>query len=279
VDARGDTRPIAQTILPVVGKMNEPRRTDESSPVLPASVPVSGSAPAVPPLTIVLDPGHGGKDPGAKSARGLLEKDVVLHIARDLAKRLERDGYRVVLTRDGDVFVPLNERTACANKTRAALFVSIHANASRNHKASGIETYYLSNTNDRATIRLARMENHLAYMAGVRPESSDVSYIVSDMIQRYKVGESRHFARLIQRSLVERTRVRHPSVSDLGVKPGPFAVLVGAGMPAVLVEVSFLSNSEEGKRLEDESYREALVEGIWKGITQFGLASRIASTL
>ena len=151
--------------------------------------------------------------------------------------------------------------------------------AVKNRRASGIETYYLSNTNDRATIRLARMENHLAYMTGVRPASADVSYIVSDMIQRYKVGESQRFARLIQRALVEQARVQHSSVRNLGVKPGPFAVLVGAGMPAVLVEISFLSNREEGKRLEDEHYREALAEGIWKGITQFGLARHIASTL
>jgi N-acetylmuramoyl-L-alanine amidase len=287
VDARGKSRPVVAGPAPPTATaapdpataVGDPELRQKEAPVEVAALP---QAPAEPPsaMTIVLDPGHGGKDPGATGVAGLREKDVVLRVALALRDRLVRAGHQVILTRDGDVFVPLDKRTLLANRAGAALFVSIHANASRNRAASGIETYYLSNTNDRATIRLARMENHLGYMAGGRrPSASDVSYIVSDMIQSYKIGESMQLAEEIQSAVVAQAALRHPPARDLGVKPGPFAVLVGSGMPAVLTEISFLTHPEEGRRLADAAYLDAVAEGLLRGIRAFAKSSQIATTL
>jgi N-acetylmuramoyl-L-alanine amidase len=230
-------------------------------------------------LRVVLDPGHGGKDPGAIGLGGVLEKNVVLGVARRLAKRLEAAGHEVILTRDSDVFIPLSERTQRANAAKADLFVSIHANASPNRTASGIETYYLSNTDDRATIRLAHMENQLLHMTGEPPADSDVSWIISDMIQSYKVEESHGLARQIQASLVAEARREQRNVRDLGSKPGPFFVLVGAAMPAVLAEVAFVSHPEEARRLQDGAYQDRLAEGLLLGIGRFVENAAIAATL
>ena len=229
---------------------------------------------------MVLDPGHGGEDPGARGVDGTPEKDVVLDVARRLRPLLEARGYRVVLTRDRDVFVSLEERAVRANALRADLFVSIHANASLDPEAAGIETYYLSNSDNRATIRLAKMENNLTYMTGRAPRRADVSWIVSDMIQSYKIQESLLLARRIQSAVVdEATRQRGGEVRDLGVKPGPFYVLVGAGMPAVLVEVSFLTQARECRALGRPAYRAALAEGLLRGIVEFEDNAAAAATL
>lgn len=237
------------------------------------------SLPAAKRFRVVLDPGHGGKDPGAIGPGGVVEKDVVLSVAKQLAKRLQASGYGVILTRDSDMFKPLSERTRLANAAEADLFVSIHANASHNRSASGIETYYLSNTNDRATMRLAHMENQLLNMTGQPPADSDVSWIVSDMIQSYKVEESHELANQVQAALVREARRARRDVRDLGAKPGPFYVLVGAAMPAVLAEVAFVSHPEEGRRLQDESYQERLVEGLLRGIGSFVENKAVAATL
>lgn len=230
-------------------------------------------------LRVVLDPGHGGKDPGAIGPGGVLEKDVVLGVARRLAAQLTEAGYDVLLTRDSDVFIPLPERTRRANAAKADLFVSIHANASPNRAASGIETYYLSNTHDRATMRLAHMENQLSHMTGEPPADSDVSWIVSDMIQSYKVEESHGLAEQIQAGLVAEARQRRSHVRDLGTKPGPFFVLVGAAMPAVLAEVAFVSHPEESRWLRDDKYQELLARGLLLGIRRFADNGVIAATL
>ena len=230
-------------------------------------------------LTVVLDPGHGGNDPGARGVNGTFEKDIVLHVTRALGERLEAAGYKVIYTRDRDVFLSLQERAARANDAHADLFVSIHANASPNPSASGIETYYLSNTNDRATIRLAQMENHLAHMTGRPAQPPDISWILSDMIQKYKVGDSLTLAERIQQGLVNTVRRRHRDARDLGVKPGPFYVLVGVGMPAVLVELSFLTHGAEAVRLADPDYQAALADGLLSGIRRFVEYEWMASTL
>lgn len=217
---------------------------------------------------VVLDPGHGGEDPGARGPHGLLEKDVTLDIARRSAEVLRREGVRVVLTRTDDRRLSLPARTAAANRLGASLFVSIHANASPRAEASGIETYYLDNTEDRATLRLAGMENNLRLAAG-EDGVRDVAVILSDLIQGYKVKESTALARMVQHELVAAARRRHRGVRDLGVKPGPFYVLVGAGMPCVLAEVSFLTHPREGCRLAEPAYRQALAEGLARGIRRF----------
>ena len=226
---------------------------------------------------IVIDPGHGGKDPGAIGAGGVVEKDVVLQLCLRLKRRLEVAGFEVLMTRDRDVFLSLEERTARANAAHPDLFVSVHANASHDTGASGIETYYLSNSGDRATIRLAQMENQLAHMTGMRPDS-DVSWIVSDMIQSYKVEESSRLANVLQSDLIGAARKGEPGVRDLGAKPGPFYVLVGAGMPAVLVEVGFVTHADEGRRIAADDYQGALTDGLVYGIGRF-VDSEIARTL
>jgi N-acetylmuramoyl-L-alanine amidase len=230
---------------------------------------------------IVLDPGHGGKDPGARGVGGIVEKDVVLDITRLVAERLRNElGASVVLTRNRDVFVPLEDRTALANAEGADLFISIHANASTHPRLAGVETYYLNNTDDRATIRLAAMENGLGPAgATLRTRTPDLSYIVSDLVQQGKLDDSVTLARALQRGVLRRLSEEHPEVPDLGVKQGPFYVLVGAHMPCVLVEVAFLTNPMEGKRLNTPSYRATIAAGLVEGIRHYMDQQRVAHTL
>ncbi len=231
-------------------------------------------------IKVVLDPGHGGKDPGALGAGGVAEKDVVLAIALRLKERLAAlPDTDVVLTRDRDVFLALEERTARANAEQAELFVSIHANASPNPALSGIETYYLNNTNDRATLRLAEMENGLRGMTGHDGHDHDVSLILSDLIQNYKIQESVQLAEALQRGMVSALAAGATPASDLGVKRGPFYVLVGAGMPCVLAEVSFITHPREGERLAQPAYQESIAEGLLRGIERFVENSRAAENL
>jgi N-acetylmuramoyl-L-alanine amidase len=230
----------------------------------------------------MLDPGHGGKDPGALGEGGVSEKDVVLVISKRLGRKLvERLPVDILFTRTEDVFVPLEERIARANAAKADLFVSIHANASINPELQGIETYYLNNTDDRATIRLAALEN------GLRPEQSSrndiegagLSYVLSDLIQTGKEEESIALAHYLQEAVVTRARERYPTVQNLGVKKGPFYVLVGAHMPCVLVETAFISHPVEGKRLMSVEYQEALAEGLFLGIARFLRAEVMTKSL
>jgi N-acetylmuramoyl-L-alanine amidase len=253
----------------------EPPRAEATPREVPAAVPPRQAHAAVP-AKIVLDPGHGGDDPGAQGYA--VEKEVTLAIARRVAALLdERLGAEVVLTRTADTTLPLSARTAQANAADADLFVSIHANASPSRRRRGIETYYLNNTSDRATIRLAAMENGLDL---IRPAGgTDLRYILSDLVQVGKMEESIALARAVQGRLVGRLRRRHADVVDLGVKQGPFYVLVGAYMPCVLVETSFLTHPTEGPRLASAGYREAVAEGIYDGIARFLADSRRARTL
>lgn len=226
---------------------------------------------------IVLDPGHGGRDPGARGFA--VEKDVTLGIARRLAtllrQRLKAD---VILTRTGDATLPLPARTARANVEGADLFVSIHANASRRREASGVETYYLNNTNDHATNRLAAMENGLDLLGPPRGRP-DLRYILSDLVQVGKMEESIALASELQRELVGHLREEYTGVTDLGVKQGPFYVLVGAYMPCVLVEAAFLTHPAEGRRLAGPGYQQAVAEGLYRGVSRFLAGSRRAQTL
>ena len=219
---------------------------------------------------IMLDPGHGGHDPGALGVSGIAEKDAVLAISRRVGRKLAtRLAVDVLFTRTTDIFIPLEERTARANAAKADLFISIHANASTNRDLQGVETYYLNNTNNRATIRLAAMENGL--FKGVRKstDESGLSYILSDLIQAGKEEESISLAHYLQEAIVSRARTHYPAVRNLGVKKGPFYVLVGAHMPCVLVEVAFISHRVEGKHLISPDYQEVLAEGLFLGIVRF----------
>ena len=216
---------------------------------------------------IVLDPGHGGHDPGAQGYG--VEKDVTLAIARKLGRLLrERLAAEVVLTRDDDATLGLGDRTARANAEGADLFVSIHANASSTGRLHGIETYYLDNTQDRATSRLAALENGLDLLHPATGQT-DLRYILSDLVQVGKMDESIALASALQRHLVRHLRAHYPDVTDLGVKRGPFYVLVGAYMPCVLVETSFLTHRVEGRRLAGAAYQTAVAEGLVDGIARF----------
>ncbi len=281
---RADTRaaaapsPHAQLQAPTPAK-KEPDTIVASVAQPPAEHPPQ--PPPAPPahrLKIVVDPGHGGKDPGATGVGDIVEKDVVLAIALQLRDRLRTAGFDVALTRDTDVFIPLEERTARANAEQADLFVSIHGNASPNPHLSGVETYYLNNTNDRATIRLAEMENGLRAMTG-GGRAHDVSLILSDLIQSYKIEESVALAEQLQTAVVGDLGMHGWKVNNLGVKRGPFYVLVGAGMPCVLVEVSFLTHPEEAARLAQPGYQQAIAAGLLRGIQRFVENTRVVENL
>jgi N-acetylmuramoyl-L-alanine amidase len=257
-------------------------RRSEPVPVPAASPKRRGSSDSLPgrpanrPWRIVLDPGHGGADPGAQGVDGVPEKDVVLAIAQRLKRRLEESSNaKVLLTRETDATRTLAERTAFANANSADLFVSIHANADRSGELQGIETYTLNNSNDRATIRLAKMENGPA----VRVGRGDLSFILSDMVQSGKEEESNVLAERLHSRVLARLRSRYSDVHNLGVKKGPFYVLVGAYMPCVLVETSFLSHPVEGKRLGTTAYQHDIAEGLFLGITDFLGDARLAKTL
>lgn len=245
-----------------------------------STAPETSRAPAIPPRStpwrIVLDPGHGGNDPGTLGVDGVLEKNVTLTIAKRLKRRLEEGiGAQVLLTRDRDATRSLAERTAFANASNADVFVSIHANADAAGELHGVETYTLNNTNDRAAIRLAKMENG----PGVRTGRGDLSFILSDMVQSGKEEDSIALANRLQQHLLYRLRSHYPDVRNLGVKKGPFYVLVGAYMPCVLVETSFLSHPVEGRRLASVAYQAEVVEGLYLGMADFLGDARLAKTL
>ena len=227
----------------------------------------------------MIDPGHGGYDPGTQSAGGILEKDVALSISRQVASALNARGVRVQLTRDSDDFISLPERTRRANIANADLFVSIHLNSSPNPETTGIEVYYLNNTTDRATIRLARMEN--AGVTGASaPRDGDLNYILADLRQNYKANEAASLARMIDTETVtDLDSQLGLEVNPLGAKMGPFYVLVGAHMPAVLVECGFLSNPNEAQRLSSAQYQQTLAQGIATAVVRYLSSDAAAGNL
>ena len=224
---------------------------------------------------IVLDPGHGGKDPGALGPGGSAEKDIVLSIAKKLAAKLKNEmGVQVVLTRKDDRFVALENRTAIANAEDADLFISLHMNASVNGEAKGIETYYLDNTSDEAALRLAARENGTS-----RKNVSDLQFILSDMTQNMKLEDSISLAHRLQKSAVSGMAKPLGEVKDLGVKKALLYVLVGARMPSVLVEMFFVTNRNEGRAMSQASTQDAMVEALMRGIQEYAQANLIARTL
>ncbi|MBI3016135.1 MAG: N-acetylmuramoyl-L-alanine amidase [Candidatus Tectomicrobia bacterium] len=216
-------------------------------------------------LKIVIDPGHGGKDPGAIGPGRLEEKEVVLDISLRVKRLLDATGrYETLLTRSGDVFIPLEERTAIANSHKADLFVSIHANANTKKTARGISTYRLGMNPDQDAVELAARENKTS-----RRKLSEVELILKDLVLTSKSNESILLAQTVQSAMVNETRSLNHNGSDLGIREALFYVLVGAEMPAVLTEVSFITNLEEEKLLRKDAYRQALAQGIVQGIEMF----------
>jgi len=214
---------------------------------------------------IVVDAGHGGHDPGAVGRGGTQEKDVVLQLALKLARKLRDDlGLDVVLTRSTDVFLELQERTAIANKVGADLFVSVHVNAAPNKNANGIETYYLNLAKTEKVAQLAAMENGTSL-----EKVSMLQAVLFDLLANYKLNDSAHLADEVQKGLYKRIAARYSPVKNLGVKQGPFYVLVGASMPSILVEAAFLSNANEETRLNDPRYLDDTADGITDGIRSY----------
>ncbi len=214
---------------------------------------------------IVIDPGHGGHDPGAIGLYGLREKDITLKVSKYLAEELRRSlSCEVILTREKDVFVPLIKRSAIANLKKADLFVSIHVNASPNRRARGIETYYLSFTTDPEAMRVAAMENAVSNQS-----LSELQNLLKKILRNTKIEESRRLAARIQHHLVRRLSRKYRGVKNLGVKKAPFVVLVGTRMPAVLVEISFITNPTEARRLRSEKYLREIARGIAEGIRAY----------
>lgn len=216
--------------------------------------------------TIVIDPGHGGKDPGTENQMlHLSEKDITLDIALQLKNLFQKaPELTVILTREQDQTMTLEERTAIANSNKADLFISIHVNSAPRKSAHGIESYYLNMTSDPWAMEVAALENK------VNGKSiGEMSDIVEQIVKHAQVSESKVFTENIQANLVSRLQRKYKSAQDLGVKKAPFFVLAGAGMPASLVEVSFLSNAAEGKCLRLPAYRGAIAEGLYSGILDY----------
>jgi len=214
--------------------------------------------------TIVIDPGHGGKDPGAIGKSGLREKDIVLDVGLRLRKLIkERLGANVIMTRETDVFIPLEERTAIANTKGADLFVSVHANASRRTGAKGVETYLLGRATDRDAMATAERENSAS-----EKSLNTLELILTDLMNTAKKEESLRLAYYVQENMIGHLEKRY-KVTDLGVKQAPFYVLVNARMPSILAEISFISNPEEERLLSEEGHRQEIAEAILAGIRKY----------
>ena len=214
---------------------------------------------------IVIDPGHGGHDTGTIGPDGLMEKDLVLDVSKRLGKLLQaRLGAQVVFTRRDDTFIPLETRTAIANQEQADLFVSVHANSSHDPDARGVETYYLNFTSSPEALEVAAREN-----ADSDKSIHELQDLVKKIALKEKIEESREFASDVQQSLHTGLAARNPGERDRGVKKAPFVVLIGANMPSILAEISFLSNPGDERRLRTPEYRQRIAESLYRGIARY----------
>jgi len=273
--------PVVRTASPIA-RTREPE-PDDSKPALPSRQPglPSAVAPVGPSANsngkfsmsrqlglsvsrIVIDAGHGGHDPGAQG-NGLNEAELTLDVALRLQKLLDKQpGVEVVMTRGTDTFIPLQERTAIANREGADLFLSIHANASRNPQARGVETYFLNFATNREAEAVAAREN-----AGSGQPMHNLPDIVKAIALNNKINESRDFADIVQKAMVRRLAARSKQVRDLGVKQAPFVVLIGAGMPSVLAEISFVTHKQEGALLRTAAYRQQIAQALLDAIVEY----------
>ena len=280
--------PAAVTPPPAVSTAPKPTPAQQvDSPAPKDAVPVATSSlPSAPPPSsptansdgkfslsrqlglgvarVVIDAGHGGHDPGAQ-ANGLSEAEITLDVALRLQKLLEKQpGVEVVMTRSTDVFIPLEERTRIANREGADLFLSIHANASRNPKAHGIETYFLNFAKNPEAEAVAAREN-----AGSGQTMHKLPEIVRAITLNNKLNESRDFAEMVQRSMVKRLSAKNKTVRDIGVKQAPFVVLIGASMPSVLAEMSFVTNRQDAALLKTGAYRQQIAEALLDAVVRY----------
>lgn len=214
---------------------------------------------------IVVDAGHGGHDTGTIGPSGLLEKDLVLDVALRLGRLLQgRLGADVVFTRDDDTFIPLETRTAIANQHQADLFVSVHANSSADSSARGLETYYLNFTSSPEALEVAARENAVS-----EKSIHELQDLVKKITLKEKIEESRELAQDVQRSMVQGLTAKDRAIRDRGVKKAPFIVLIGANMPSILAEISFVSNPTDERKLQTPEYRQKIAESLYKGIQKY----------
>jgi N-acetylmuramoyl-L-alanine amidase len=216
-------------------------------------------------LCIVVDPGHGGKDPGAVGANNLYEKDITLELSKRLAKVLRKHiDCDVHLTRTEDVYLTLQQRTAIANRKGADVFISVHANANVNKGAYGTETYFLNFSKNDKAVEVAARENDMSLR-----EVGDLELILFDLMANSKINESSRLATDVQTSMINKLKQRFSKIRDLGVRQGPFYVLLGADMPSILVEAAFISNPREAKLLVNPRFQELTAEGIAQGVKAY----------
>jgi N-acetylmuramoyl-L-alanine amidase len=249
----------------IVFDVHQPSAVEAPSPAAPGAA--AETAPGI--HTIVVDPGHGGTETGAIGPSGVAEKELTLLLARELESRLSRLGVRVVLTRTEDATLPLDTRAAIANQNKADLFISVHLNSSLGSGAHGTETYFLSaEASDAKAAKAAAAENAPSAVApppgDTKEEVKDLELILWDLAQTRHLAESQRFATLIQGELNEALQLK-----DRGVKQAPFRVLNGAEMPAVLVELGFISNPDEEKKLQDATYRGELVDALSRAVQKY----------
>ncbi|MGE5302394.1 MAG: N-acetylmuramoyl-L-alanine amidase family protein [Alphaproteobacteria bacterium] len=242
-----DNNPMAQTGVALAA----PEPLDRA--VLPLSV-----------KTIVIDPGHGGKQTGAISDSGMAEKEITLDVALRLRRLMEKTPFEVFMTRQTDQTLPLEKRVAFANSKNADLFVSIHVNWMEPRTIRALETYFVGPSDDPATLNLARMENRESNYS-----FADYRRILEKIYVDARRDESRRLAKSIQTELYRSLRQNNPEVEDRGVKMAPFVVLVGTQMPAILAEISCLSNEDEVKLLTDDDYKEKIALALFKGIQSY----------
>ncbi len=214
---------------------------------------------------IVIDAGHGGHDTGTIGPNGLREKDLVLDVSKRLGRLLEsRLGAEVIYTRQDDTFIPLETRTAIANRERADLFISIHANSSRDEDARGVETYYLNFTSSPEALEVAARENAVS-----EKSIYELQDLVKKIALKEKIEESREFASDVQTSLYGGLSLRSAGVRNRGVKKAPFIVLIGANMPSILAEISFVSNPTDERKLETAEHRQRIAEALYRGVAKY----------
>ena len=216
--------------------------------------------------TIIIDPGHGGKDPGAVGYRGTLEKDIALDVAKRLEKKITKNmKIKTVLTRDEDIFLKLGERTKIANENNGSLFISIHANAATDRRASGFETFLIGPNKNEAAVRVAARENAVLELEGFSGKQlTNEDLIKATIAQSAFASKSEQFAALVQEEIGKRVQGK-----NRGVKQAGFYVLMGASMPNVLVELGFISNLAEEKKLRSSQYREVLATAIFRAVEKY----------
>ncbi len=304
IDAEGPVPPPLPKMLiqePVVNvpanpepsRSNEPKRSLEPErPAAPPKINMTVQPAALPPaLTkggdyslarqlglgiqrIVIDAGHGGHDPGAHG-NGIVEKDLVLDIALRLQTLLqEQPGVEVILTRDSDAFIPLEERTAIANREGADLFLSIHANASTRKEARGLETYFLNFATNPEAEAVAAREN-----ATSNQGMGHLTELVRAITLNNKLAESRELAALVQTQMIRKLKPQNANIRDLGVKQAPFVVLIGAQMPSVLAEISFLTNKAEASLLKQNTYKNRIAQALCDAILKYQTSLKKVTTV